>query len=308
MAIINQPTYLFGAPFAVNGHKNIIPETNDPLLGEASLEQGFPPVTSKKPSEGGINPTRLDFNGILYMLSCFAFFQQSGGVFTWNATLNYSKPALVYHDNVFYQCLADNGPDTTAGAVTPGTNTVYWTDLFSYLKETTVSKKTDIPVGTVISYAAGTLTMPEGWLLCNGQAVDRTTFAELFATIGTTYGGGNGSTTFNVPDYRARFLRGYDGPSALGNTNGERGLALGATQYDGLPNIYGEHGTDDRGGSLANGAFYSALQWNVNTSADGGDHAPWVKFVMDASRCSGIYGNSAFVTPLNMSVNYLIKY
>lgn len=242
------------------------------------------------------------------MLSCFAFFQQSGGVFAWNSALNYSKPALVYHDNVFYQCLADNGPDTTAGAITPGTDTRYWTDLFSYLKETTVSKKTDIPVGTVISYAAGTLTMPEGWLLCNGQAVNRTNYAELFATIGTTYGRGNGSTTFNVPDYRGKFLRGYDGASALGNTNGARGLALGATQSDGLPNIVGELGADDRAASLSNGAFYTAAQWNVNTSANKGDSPPWFKFVMDAARCSSIYGNSSFVTPLNMSINYLIKY
>ena len=42
----------------------------------------------------------------------------------------------------------------------------------------------------------------EGWLLCNGQAVSRTTYQELFATIGTTYGEGDGTTTFNVPNYQ----------------------------------------------------------------------------------------------------------
>jgi microcystin-dependent protein len=49
---------------------------------------------------------------------------------------------------------------------------------------------------------------PEGYLLCQGQAVSRTTYASLFAILGTTYGTGDGSTTFNLPDYRGNFLRG----------------------------------------------------------------------------------------------------
>lgn len=57
---------------------------------------------------------------------------------------------------------------------------------------------TDMPVGTITGYA-GT-TAPSGWLLCDGAAVSRTTYAELFGVVGTTYGSGDGSTTFNVPD------------------------------------------------------------------------------------------------------------
>jgi microcystin-dependent protein len=53
-------------------------------------------------------------------------------------------------------------------------------------------------------------TAPSGWLACSGQAVSRTTFAALFAAIGTTYGVGDGSTTFNLPDLRAEFIRGFD--------------------------------------------------------------------------------------------------
>ena len=60
-------------------------------------------------------------------------------------------------------------------------------------------------IGTVNSGARGT-----GWLLCNGQVVSRTTYAALFAVIGTTYGAGDGSTTFGVPDLRGEFLRGLD--------------------------------------------------------------------------------------------------
>lgn len=60
-----------------------------------------------------------------------------------------------------------------------------------------------IPVGTIMMWAGS--TAPTGWLLCNGTAVSRTTYSALFAVISTTYGTGNGSTTFNVPNLQRRF-------------------------------------------------------------------------------------------------------
>ena len=60
--------------------------------------------------------------------------------------------------------------------------------------------------GSIVAYA-GTST-PSGYLACDGAAVSRSTYADLFAAIGTTWGTGNGSSTFNVPDLRAMFLRG----------------------------------------------------------------------------------------------------
>ena len=65
-----------------------------------------------------------------------------------------------------------------------------------------------IPVGSVVPFA-GTAA-PANWLLCAGQAVSRVDFAGLFLTIGTTYGSGDGSTTFNVPDLRGRVVAGVD--------------------------------------------------------------------------------------------------
>jgi len=61
-------------------------------------------------------------------------------------------------------------------------------------------------VGIIISYPKDTL--PTGFLACDGSAVSRTTYADLFSVVSTTYGTGNGSSTFNVPDLRAAFLRG----------------------------------------------------------------------------------------------------
>ena len=77
------------------------------------------------------------------------------------------------------------------------------------------------PVATVLSYAGS--TAPAGWLLCNGAAVSRTTYAGLFSVIGTTYGAGDGSTTFNVPDARGRSIIGAGAGTGLTNR------ALGAT-------------------------------------------------------------------------------
>jgi microcystin-dependent protein len=70
-------------------------------------------------------------------------------------------------------------------------------------------------------------TEPTGWLKCNGQAVSRTTYASLFAKVGTTYGVGNGSTTFNVPDLRGEFIRGLDEGRAA-----DTGRVLGSAQAD----------------------------------------------------------------------------
>jgi microcystin-dependent protein len=64
-----------------------------------------------------------------------------------------------------------------------------------------------VPTGAILPYAAA--AAPSNFLLCDGSAVSRSTYATLFALVGTTYGSGNGSTTFNVPDLRGRFPLGY---------------------------------------------------------------------------------------------------
>lgn len=66
------------------------------------------------------------------------------------------------------------------------------------------------PCGSVLPYV-GT-TAPPGWLLCDGVAVSRQQYSTLFAIMGTSHESGDGTTTFNLPDYRGRFLRGGDGP------------------------------------------------------------------------------------------------
>ena len=80
---------------------------------------------------------------------------------------------------------------------------------------------TNTPVGS-ISLFAGT-TAPTGWLICDGSAVSRTTYANLFSVIGTTYGTGDGSTTFNIPNLKGKVPVGYDSSDTSFDTIGETG-------------------------------------------------------------------------------------
>lgn len=79
-------------------------------------------------------------------------------------------------------------------------------------------------------------TAPEHTLICDGSAISRVTYAALFAVIGTTYGAGDGSTTFALPDFRGYFLRG---------ANGTNSAAMGTAQGDAIRNIVGQTGGDN---------------------------------------------------------------
>jgi microcystin-dependent protein len=87
--------------------------------------------------------------------------------------------------------------------------------------------RTIVPAGTVHSFAGAVLNIPAGYLLANGGVISRTTYADLFAAIGTTYGQGDGSTTFALPDLRGEFLRGLDNSRGV-----DAGRALGQSQAD----------------------------------------------------------------------------
>lgn len=73
-----------------------------------------------------------------------------------------------------------------------------------------------IPAGSVAPFSGS--VVPDGWLLCDGSAVSRTTYATLFAALSTAHGQGDGSTTFNLPDYRGQFLRGRVNISTINGT------------------------------------------------------------------------------------------
>jgi microcystin-dependent protein len=92
-----------------------------------------------------------------------------------------------------------------------------------------------VSVGTVMAWPMP--TVPAGWLECDGSAISRTTYAALFGVIGTSYGTGNGTSTFNLPNYKDEFLRGFDasGTDASSRTDrgdGSTGAKVGTKQAD----------------------------------------------------------------------------
>ena len=101
-----------------------------------------------------------------------------------------------------------------------------------------------VPTGTILEYAGA--SAPSGFLLANGQAVSRTTYATLYGICGTTYGVGDGSTTFNVPDRRGRVGAGYDPSNATGLLTGStaQGASAAALGNSGGEQAHTQAGTE----------------------------------------------------------------
>lgn len=109
-----------------------------------------------------------------------------------------------------------------------------------------------VDVGTVAAFAMA--SAPTGWLAADGSAVSRTTYSGLFAVIGTTWGTGNGSTTFNVPDLRGAFVRGSGSHGSSSDAGGTAfgGQSVGNYQNDQMQKITGRvaHGQGNSGAGL----------------------------------------------------------
>ena len=157
--------------------------------------------------------------------------------------------------------------------------------------------------GQLIAFCGTTL--PDGYLLCNGALVSRTTYADLFAVIGATYGAGDGKTTFALPDYRDRVLQGASSSHAAGSY-----IAAG------LPNIIGQlnspdyvYGCDKLENPTPNGCMQPA----TTTDKGGTFAAPYTtvragNVDFRASLSNALYGASKTVQMSASAVQYLIKY
>jgi hypothetical protein len=159
------------------------------------------------------------------------------------------------------------------------------------------------PSGSIIAYLGGGnsgTNDPPGWLICDGRVISRTTYSKLFAVISTTYGVGNGSTTFSLPDLRGLFLRGAkrDASSAPGNY----GDTLGTIQSDNIKSTTGTTYNADIVVGAVNGIPPGGGL--VNTFATNDDGLSW-----DFTHSHTFTIGSGLETrPYNMSVNWIIKY
>ncbi len=146
------------------------------------------------------------------------------------------------------------------------------------------------PIGTVILTAAN--TPDPGWLECDGSAISRIIYPDLFNKIGTTYGVGDGSSTFNLPDLRGEFVRGWDHGKGT-----DSGRVIGSGQLDALQNITGQIITS---GNTFAGAFYDTGVNKEGATLSGSDSVAG----FDASL---VARTSSETRPRNVALMYVIK-
>jgi len=158
-----------------------------------------------------------------------------------------------------------------------------------------------LPSGCLMMWATG--SAPTGWLLCQGQAVSRSTYSSLFGAIGTTFGSGDGSSTFNLPDYRNRMPVGAGSLYSVGSTGGSKDA------------IVVDHTHTLSGGSVS-GTFVTAVSTNTSYNYEPGFGQTGVTSVSTTTgspsysnptvQSSGSSGTNANMPPY-LGINFIIK-
>lgn len=175
-----------------------------------------------------------------------------------------------------------------------------------------------LPAGTVLPFAGA--TAPAGWAICDGTAISRTDYPELFLAIGETWGNGDGSTTFHLPDMRGRFMRGVDagagrdadsGSRAAANAGGNTGDAVGSAQDDAfqrtqgglrLQSVWWQSGWDT-------GVFVDTGS-NGNGSHFGSGNVTYPNIRFDSADSDGPNtpkSSDSETRSKNVNINYIIK-
>ena len=257
-----------------------------PNSGRTSLALGFPPECSKSIAEGGVPPYGQDVNGILRQITANLEWYSRGGQFAWDASRSYDTPAIVFYNGAFYMALKSSTSQT------PSTNSDYWRKILDYTDFSTIQAQIESQMagaltGTIQWFACDAGQQGSDYLICDGRAVSRTDYARLFAKIGTKYGAGNGSGTFNLPNLVGRV--------AWGATN-----SIGTKIEPGLPNITGKFSAHEftaysNSSVRGEGALYPTGEAWFGGNNESSDQSAVLG--LDASRSNSIYGRSSTVQP-----------
>lgn len=153
----------------------------------------------------------------------------------------------------------------------------------------------DLDAGLLMVYGGN--TPPLGFLECDGSALDRTTYADLFAAIGSIYGDGDGSTTFNLPDFRGEFLRGWDNGRGV-----DPGRVIGSAQLDAFQGHKHELFAGANGGSSP----IDRVSREGSSQNGGTQTGPMRAIASDG--VNGTPRTAAETRPRNVAVMFCIKY
>ena len=294
--VIPQPIAAQATSENINAIPNGATGTN-----RASFQEGFPAITRMPVIENplptqvsGLPPKQQDFNGLFNAVSQHNFFAQNGGLYSFNQAVSdaiggYPQGALLWaivggKPTAVYSLVENNtfnfltNPEYLDG--------VHWAFIDAGL-----------PTGTIITWSAN--DAPDGYLICNGAAISRTTYARLFNVIGTTWGAGDGNTTFNLPNFVDKIPQG----------SGSRGT-VGAYLAESLPNITGTISwlPPRNTVSLPEGTGAFAMKDLGSVATSGNIAAGGAEADFNASRSSSTYQDGAPVQQDAMVVNFCIKY
>lgn len=163
----------------------------------------------------------------------------------------------------------------------------------------TTSLGGQVPVGAIMMWPLA--TPPTNWLILDGVAKSRTTYATLFALWGTTFGVGDGSTTFGIPSFPGRFPRGFDSSGTVDPSGATR--TLGDTQDDAMQNLTGTFAVDDRSSLVAPTGIFGLEAGFVDAGSGGSGLG--VRINVDASRQAR---TATEHRPKNVAVHFIVKY
>lgn len=372
---------------------------------QIDLSKLYPSAYELPLDAGGNAVGRTEMNALFSTLAENIYFQQRGGVYSYDSTIDYTVGTLVLYSSNLYKCIQAHSHTTPR---TP-TNTSYWQKIviqsdianfvtlntaqtisaiknFSALPTTSVAPTGStqltnksyvdtkvslggnqtvggtktfssspliptatagdsstkgastafvqnaiaqlVPTGTILAF--GGVTAPNGFLICNGSAVSRTTYANLFAVIGTRYGAGNGSTTFNLPKLNdGSFVRGVASgsvgtkysaslPPLTASSNGAHTHTRGTMEIVGQVNtearIWSEYtsgafqpktissntGYQGIGQSPTAFDFVASRSWTGATSSNGA-HTHTI------TNSAGVAMNGTTVLPQSVGTSFIIK-
>lgn len=296
MAVFNEPTK-WARALGATANADVIPD--EAGATDVDISKIFPAVFSVPLSQGGKAIPRRTLNGLLKLLGDWLYYYQQGGVASYSNTVDYVAGRVVSHNGSIWQCLIANGADEPKEPV----EGLYWTkvltlaDIVAEFANTDLSNLSQtglakiIPTSTILPFAGS--TVPNGWLLCNGAAVSRMVYADLFEVIGTVYGAGDGSTTFNLPDMRNRY------PIGAGDN------ALGTKVAEQLPNITGDINFHCAEGAPT-GAIYNRTGI-TSASWEGNPIYRTFALSLDAAKSNAIYTDNGKVHPASLALNFIIK-
>lgn len=163
--------------------------------------------------QGGTRPALEDFNSLFLLAFRQIAYMFQEGIPEWETGTEYHTNSIVKHSGQLYVSITDDNTGNT-----PSATSAFWTPGLGTLNGA-------VPTGGIIDFAGNTSTIDAGYLLCNGQTVSRTTYSRLFSRISTSFGAGNGSTTFHLPNTPGMVLIPIDGSSnflTIGQTGGAK--------------------------------------------------------------------------------------